>query len=315
MIRPLGTAFAAFLGLIFGSFLNVCISRWPVGESISEDGSHCRHCDHAIPWYENIPLLSFLTLGGRCRKCNHAIGLRYPIVEAGIALLWGYSAWQFPLGLIDPALPKVLIENTLITFAGKLFFYWLVVALAFLDWENLWLPDWLTFPGAAIGFAITVFSVLLLGNWGAFLPPPYYDLTGFVIDTLLGIAGAALLVLLIRWIYFLIRRREGIGLGDAKLMALLAAWMGLPLALLSFGIGVILAAIAGIFVLARPRRAPEESARPTDETPGSVSAPASPAGARQFSRLPLGTFLCIGGIVAHLWGQRILAIYLQMFNF
>ena len=74
---------------------------------------------------------------------------------------------------------------------------------------------------------------------------------------LLGIGGAALLILLIRWIYFLIRRREGIGLGDAKLMALLAAWMGLPLALLSFAIGVILAAIAGIFVLARPHRVPE----------------------------------------------------------
>jgi leader peptidase (prepilin peptidase)/N-methyltransferase len=315
MIRPLGTAFAALLGLIFGSFLNVCISRWPVGESISEDGSHCRHCDHAIPWYENIPLLSFLTLGGRCRKCNHPIGLRYPIVEAGMALLWGYSAWQIPLGLFDPALPKVLVDNTLMTFAGKLLFYGLVVALAFLDWENLWMPDWLTLPGVAIGFALTVLSALLLGNWGAFLPPPYYDLTGFVVDTLLGIGGAALLILLIRWIYFLIRRREGIGLGDAKLMALLAAWMGLPLALLSFAIGVILAAIAGIFVLARPHRVPEESASPAGATPDSVSASDSPAGARQFSKLPLGTFLCIGGIVAHLWGQRILASYLQMFNF
>jgi leader peptidase (prepilin peptidase)/N-methyltransferase len=300
MIRPLGTAFAAFLGLIFGSFLNVCISRWPTGESISEGGSHCRHCDHAIPWYENIPLLSFLTLGGRCRKCNHPIGLRYPIVEASIALLWGYSAWQIPLGLFDPALPKVILDNTLIIFVGKLFFYWLVVALAFLDWENFWLPDWLTLPGAAVGFAFTVLSALLLGNWGEFLPLPYNDLTGFIVDTLLGIGGAALLILLIRWIYFVVRRREGIGLGDAKLMALLAAWMGLPLALLSFAIGVILAAVAGILVLARPRPASQETAIPGNE--------------RKFAKLPLGTFLCIGGIVAHLWGQRILAIYLQMFS-
>jgi leader peptidase (prepilin peptidase)/N-methyltransferase len=301
MIRPLGTAFAAFLGLIFGSFLNVCISRWPVGESISEGGSHCRHCDHAIPWYENIPLLSFLTLGGRCRKCSHAIGLRYPIVEATIALLWGYSAWQIPLGLFDPALPKVILDNTLMVFIGKLLFYWLVVALAFLDWENLWLPDWLTLPGAAIGFAFTLLSALLLGNWGESVPLPYNDLTGFIIDTLLGIGGAALLVLLIRWIYFLVRRREGIGLGDAKLMALLAAWMSLPLALLSFGIGVVLAAIAGIVVLARPRSDKQEAG--------------GPVGGRKFAQLPLGTFLCIGGIVAHLWGQRIVAAYLQMFSF
>ena len=213
-----------------------------------------------------------------------------------IALLWGYSAWQIPLGLFDPSLPRELLDNTLIVFAGKLLFYWLVVALAFLDWENLWLPDWLTLPGAAIGFALTVFSALLLGNWGAFLPLPYYDLTGFIADTLLGIGGAALLILLIRWIYFLVRRREGIGLGDAKLMALLAAWMGLPLALLSFAIGVLLAAIAGIAVLARPRSRLE-------------------APARKFAQLPLGTFLCIGGIAAHLWGQRILSMYIQLFSF
>jgi len=339
MIRPLGTAFAAFLGLIFGSFLNVCLSRWPVGESISEGGSHCRHCDHEIPWYENIPLLSFLSLGGRCRKCNHSIGLRYPLVEASVALLWGYSAWQIPLGLFDPQLPKIILDNTMMVFAGKLLFYWLMVALAFLDWENLWLPDWLTLPGAAIGFALTLLSTLLLGNWGAFVPPPYYDLTGLIADTLLGIGGAALLILLIRWIYFLIRRREGVGLGDAKLMALLAAWMGLPLALLSFGIGVILAAIAGIVMLARPRKrrqdatipasaSPPETARadalpstpadapiPANALPDPSAVAPSPDGARKFARLPLGTFLCIGGIVAHLWGQRILAAYLQMFNY
>ena len=200
-------------------------------------------------------------------------------------------------------------------FAGKLLFNWLVVALAFLDWENLWLPDWLTLPGAAIGFALTVLSALLLGNWGAFVPPPYYDLAGFIIDTLLGIGGAALLILLIRWIYFLVRRREGVGLGDAKLMALLAAWMGLPLALLSFAIGVILAAIAGIAVLIRPRRVPQESTNSATAATGSKNDASSPASARQFEKLPLGTFLCIGGIVAHLWGQRILAAYLQMLSF
>jgi leader peptidase (prepilin peptidase)/N-methyltransferase len=315
MIRPLGTAFAAFLGLIFGSFLNVCISRWPVGESISEGGSHCRHCDHAIPWYENIPLLSFLTLGGRCRKCNHWIGLRYPVVELALALLWGYSAWQIPLGLFDPALPKIIVDNTLMIFAGKLLFYWLVVALAFLDWESLWMPDWLTLPGVAIGFALTVLSTLLLGNWGAMMPPPYYDLTGFIADTLLGIGGAALLILLIRWIYFVIRRREGMGLGDAKLMALLAAWMGLPLALLSFAIGVILAAIAGIVFLVRPRRAPQDTAAPAPASADSATGAATPAVPRHLAKLPLGTFLCIGGVIAHLWGQRILDMYLQMFNF
>jgi leader peptidase (prepilin peptidase)/N-methyltransferase len=300
MIRLIGTAFAALFGLIFGSFLNVCISRWPVGESIAKGRSHCCHCDHSIPWFENIPLLSFLFLAGRCRKCKHQIGLRYPLVELLLGLLWGYSAWQIHLGAFDTDLTKIVFYNAIMVFVGKLLFYWLVLALACLDWENLWLPDWLTLPGIAIGFGVTVLSVFMLGDWGAFVAPPYGNMTGFIADTLLGIGGAALLVLLIRWIYFLIRRREGIGLGDAKLMALLAAWMGLPMALLSFAIGVILAAFAGIFILASSRRSPQDSS--------------NPANASHLAKLPLGTFLCIGGIFAHLWGIRILAMYLQLFS-
>jgi leader peptidase (prepilin peptidase)/N-methyltransferase len=314
LIRLLGTAFAALLGLIFGSFMNVCITRWPVGKSVSKGRSHCRNCDHSIPWFENIPLLSFLILAGRCRKCKHSIGLRYPLVELSIALLWGYSAWQIPPGLLDPELLRSVLYNALIVFAGKLLFYWLVVALACLDWENLWLPDWLTLPGTAIGFALTVLSPFLLGNRGAYVPPPYADMIGFIADTLLGIGGAALLVLLIRWIYFLFRRREGIGLGDAKLMALFAAWMGLPIALLSFAIGVILAAIAGIIILASPRRGPQATSSPAHASSDSPSAANIPADASHLAELPLGSFLCIGGIVAHLCGQRILAIYLQLFG-
>jgi leader peptidase (prepilin peptidase)/N-methyltransferase len=109
---------------------------------------------------------------------------------------------------------------------------------------------------------------------------------------LLDIFIAASLILLIRWLYWLIRRREGIGLGDAKLMALLAAWLGLPGALLAFGIGVVLGALAAVVVLVVP------SARRESET-------------WAMSKLPLGTFLCIGGIVSSLWGQPILAVYLR----
>jgi leader peptidase (prepilin peptidase)/N-methyltransferase len=112
----------------------------------------------------------------------------------------------------------------------------------------------------------------------------------------LEVLAAAGLILLIRWLYWLVRRREGIGLGDAKLMALLAAWLGLPGALLAFGLGIVLGALAAVVLLAVP------SARRDSET-------------WAFSKLPLGTFLCIGGIVSSLWGQPIIATYLRWAGF
>lgn len=111
-------------------------------------------------------------------------------------------------------------------------------------------------------------------------------------EHLLGILAAAALILLIRWLYWLVRRREGIGLGDAKLMALLAAWLGLPGALLSFVLGVVLGFLVAIVLLLIP------SAHRGSES-------------WALSKLPLGTFLCIGGIISALWGQHIIAAYLR----
>ena len=94
MIRILGTVFAALLGLAFGSFLNVCLSRWPEGESIVTPRSHCRNCGRVLAWWENVPLLSWLALRGRCRGCGAWIGWRYVIVEAAVGGLWAMVAWQ-----------------------------------------------------------------------------------------------------------------------------------------------------------------------------------------------------------------------------
>ena len=117
-----------------------------------------------------------------------------------------------------------------------------------------------------------------------------------LLDPILDAILAAALILLIRWIYWLIRRREGIGLGDAKLMALLAAWLGFPQALLAFGLGVVLGALVAVVLLIVP------SARRGSES-------------WALSKLPLGTFLCIGGIISSLWGQPILAEYLRWAGF
>jgi leader peptidase (prepilin peptidase)/N-methyltransferase len=168
--------------------------------------------------------------------------------------------------------------------------YWLLIALALLDVENLWLPDWITLPGIASGFAFVVLHTSLLG-----LTPRSFHLTTIGLDAIFDIFGilvAAGLILLIRWSYWLIRRREGVGLGDAKLMALLAAWLGLPNALLAFGIGISLAALAAIVLIVLPA---------TRKEPASWST----------IKLPLGTFLCIGGIISSLCGGPIWAAYLR----
>jgi leader peptidase (prepilin peptidase)/N-methyltransferase len=164
---------------------------------------------------------------------------------------------------------------------------WLLVALAVLDAENLWLPNFLTLPGTMLGIIVTALHA-------AYDTLPDGDEAGLraTLSALIAIAACAGLILLIRWLYQLIRHREGIGLGDAKLMALLAAWLGLPGALLAFALGAVLGSVAALALLAVPgaRRGSESWAA---------------------SKLPLGTFLCIGGIISALWGQPMIAAYLR----
>jgi len=299
MIRIFVTAFAALAGLAFGSFLNVCLSRWPEGESVVQPRSHCRNCGRTLTWWENIPLLSWLALRGHCRTCKSPISWRYPAVEFAVAALWSGAAYTTMPTAFNGDIPSALLLYLLGTGVLKMAFAWILVALAMLDAENLWLPNFLTIPGIVIGFLRAVlwpFALLKLDSaTGAPLTEGMssssFSLPSVALTQCAGILAAALLILAIRWLYWLLRRREGIGLGDAKLMALLAAWLGLPGALLSFAIGVILGSVVGIVVLMRGPRAGAEN----------------PA----LARLPLGTFLCIGGIVASLWGQPILAAYMH----
>ena len=302
MIRTLVTIFAGLLGLAFGSFLNVCLSRWPESESIVHPRSHCRDCDHTLAWWENVPLVSWLALRGRCRGCKSGIGWRYPLVELAIGVLWADSAWRAFSLLLDLGLDFGSSDayKTLIFALGSMILYWLLVALAVLDMENLRLPDWLTLPGTLTGFLLTLLqfgltSSSVFNKYGAFGVQPRL-LSWFALQWILGMLAAAGLILLIRWTYWLVRRREGLGLGDAKLMALLAAWLGLPGALLAFALGIVLGAVVAIGLLAAPRTYAD-------------------AAAWALTKLPLGTFLCIGGIACGLWGQQIMAMYLRLAGF
>jgi leader peptidase (prepilin peptidase) / N-methyltransferase len=297
MIRVLGTVFAALMGLAFGSFLNVCLTRWPAGESIVKPRSHCRNCGRTLAWWENVPLVSWLAFRGRCRTCGTWIGWRYPVVELTVGAFWAINTWHNFVIVQDRDLLLAYLLCLIVGFLGPFTFSLLLVALGALDAENLWLPDRLTLPGILGGvFVAAIHRYFFEGSIIFPVIPNFFlsaHMESFWLDRFLSILFAAGLILLIRWIYKLIRHREGLGLGDAKLMAMLAAWLGLSGALLSFAIGVVLGSLTAIVLLAR-----NKASEPWATT-----------------KLPLGTFLCIGGIVASLWGQPIIAAYLHWAGF
>jgi leader peptidase (prepilin peptidase)/N-methyltransferase len=300
MIRILGTIFAGLLGLAFGSFLNVCLTRWPQGESVIHPRSHCRRCGRTLAWWENLPLLSWIALRGRCRTCRGWIGWRYPLVELVVGALWACAAWNSLPAALGVRITAILFAFVLIRAIAQMIFFWLLVALAVLDAENLWLPNKLTLPGIALGLLIAVTQPFVHFRLDTSTGLPItegcegarFGLWTPALYSLIAAIASAALILLIRWSYRLIRRREGIGLGDAKLMALLGAWLGLPGALLAFCLGVVMGAVVALVLLAIP------------------SARAS-ANAWALTKLPLGSFLCIGGIISALWGERIILAYLR----
>jgi leader peptidase (prepilin peptidase) / N-methyltransferase len=221
-------------------------------------------------------------------------------VELSIGVLWAIYASR-SLILIQNLLilgtfPIRWIEIEALHLIGNLVFTWLLVALMLLDAEHLWLPNKLTLPGILLGFIYRFVDFLFDHSFSLQQPDTIRSISATLLIQVFAILVAAGIILLIRWIYKLIRHREGIGLGDAKLMALLAAWLGLPLTLLTFVISTFLGAVASLILLAVP------SALADDESWAT-------------SKLPFGTFLCIGGIISSLWGQPIVDAYLRSFGF
>jgi leader peptidase (prepilin peptidase)/N-methyltransferase len=275
-IQFIGTLVAALAGLAFGSFLNVVLIRFPKDESIVSPRSHCRNCDHSLSWWENLPVFSWVLLRGRCRACRAGIPLRYPTTEVLIGLLWAGCWLRFspPLYAANPvdAGTHVLLHG-LATIAGNCILCWLLIALAALDAEYFWLPNLLTYPGIALGFVFTIEQAW--SSHPAFLPE---NLLHAAWHGLLAILAACGLILFIRLAYWIVRREEGMGLGDAKLMAMLGAWLGIRGSMESFIVAMLVAAAAAfvwLLVLAIRRKTSQWARMP----------------------LPFGTFLAIAALI------------------
>jgi leader peptidase (prepilin peptidase)/N-methyltransferase len=297
---------AAFvIGLLFGSFLNVCISRLPKHESIVAPRSRCPECGKSVRWFDNIPLLSWILLGGRCRDCKHRISIRYPIVElvTGIWFLVA-GAHLIQLQLSDTlGLGRLSTSIDILTFAILGF---LLIGLMVMDWQTMVLPNAFTLSGIAIALFLICTQAIFLGpkedqvlltkhslhltSPGGVSDNGNVFLTGaesLIFGRIVAICGAALLLLLVRWVYRAVRHREGMGLGDVKLIAMIAAFLGFWPAVLALFVGTFAAGIYGALLLVLGK-----------------------AGAT--SKLAFGSFLCAGGLVAAMYGNRLIDSYIAL---
>jgi leader peptidase (prepilin peptidase)/N-methyltransferase len=227
-------------GLVIGSFLNVCIYRIPRSESIVSPGSHCPHCGNAVRAYDNIPVFSYLFLRGRCRHCGKRISLQYPVVEffTGIAFFACASAW----GYGPPTFVNSLFLST-------------VLVLIFTDYHHRILPNVLTIPGMFAGILLSPLQFqdyyadslsyglaarISPGNADAWLP-----WTGSITGAVLG--GGILLLVAVA--YQALRKRQGLGMGDIKMMAMVGAFAGWRIALLTIFVGSFVGSLVGLFLV------------------------------------------------------------------
>lgn len=258
------------LGACIGSFLNVCISRWPAELSVVKPRSRCPRCERAIAWHENIPVLSWMLLRGKCRGCSLPISLQYPAVELAVAL-----GWVAALAVFGPTL-----EAFRLAVFGTLLF-----GIAMTDAQAYLIPDGFTVFGLLFVLAMSIAGAFqgdtshFASPWGAFL----------------GACAGAGAITIIGWLGEVALKKEAMGFGDTTLMAVVGAALGPERALLTILAGAFLGATFFLVFVApivwiRSRRAGTEF---------------------QFPDVPFGVFLAPAALQTLLWGDPLIAWYIQ----
>ncbi|BDV43693.1 type IV prepilin-like proteins leader peptide pilD [Geotalea uraniireducens] len=249
------TVFAFLLGAVIGSFLNVCIHRLPLGESIVFPASRCPACGTKIRPWDNIPLLSFLLLRGKCRACKAAISFRYPLVELLNGLL---------------ALALFLKFGPTATFFVLLVFCSALVAITFIDLDHQLIPDVISLPGIVVGFAASFFL-------------PWLGWLNSLIGILLG--GGSLLA--VAYLYQLLTKKEGMGGGDIKLLAMMGAFLGWRAVPFIIFAGSLVGSIIGVTLMLAQKK------------DGKLA-------------IPFGPFLAFGAILYIFYGRQLIHWYLNI---
>lgn len=262
--------FAFLLGAVVGSFLNVCICRMPHGESVVSPPSHCPKCDYQIRWYDNIPILSYLLLKGRCRSCGAPISIQYPMVELlngllSLALFFRF----FPPRIFEVGSAQALSRG-LFYFAVLFVFCSAMVVVTFIDLEHQIIPDVITLPGIVVGFVVSFFIPQL--GW---------------LNSLIGIVGGGGSLLLIAWLYQVVAKKDGMGGGDVKLLAMMGAFFGWKAIIFIIFVSSLLGSVIGVTLMV---------IRKKDST----------------LAIPFGPFLAGAAVLYIFYGPRIIHWYLAM---
>jgi leader peptidase (prepilin peptidase)/N-methyltransferase len=262
------------MGLVIGSFLNVCISRIPHNESIVHPRSRCPQCRKFIASYDNIPVLSYVLLGGRCRNCGKRISVRYPLTELLTGVVSALLYLKYGLG---------------VEWAVYFAFSSALIVLAFIDADHRILPDPITKGGIAAGLIVSLFLFIdssivarMISGAGAV---PTARLVSFVSSLIGALIGGGIL-----WgvgeAYFRVRGVEGMGFGDVKMMAMVGAFLGTPLAVMTIMLGSLVGSVVGLSLMRF-------------------------GGTDRNYELPFGTFLSFGAIASLLVGNELLRWYLN----
>lgn len=249
------SAFLFVFGAVWGSFLNVCIYRIPEGLSIVNPPSHCFNCDEKIKPYDNIPILSYLILGGKCRNCKVSYSPRYALVELFTALITVALFYRFGL-TIDLAM--------------LIIFVYALIVITFIDIDHKIIPNAISLPGIPLGLAAAYFA-------------------GYVTfkNALLGMTVGLVFLLFIALFYFVVYKREGMGGGDIKLIAMIGAWLGVEAVGLTIFSASVVGSVVGLFIMIRFGKDPKYA-------------------------IPFGPFLALGAVTHIFFGKEILEWYFDL---
>jgi len=276
----LGT-YAFIIGACFGSFLNVCIGRWPEGLSVVKPRSRCPKCGHQISAVENIPIVSWIMLRGKCRGCGDRISVQYPVVELLVGLMWLAAYLAF-----GPSLTALRLAVFATIMAG----------IAITDAKHFLIPDGFTVFGLLWQLA-TALLALYVGDSGPFARPW---------DAVIGLCVGAGAISVVGWLGEVWLKRPAMGFGDVTLMAVVGAAVGPEKAFLTIFLAAVIAPIV-LLAVVYPL-----SARGMTSDRGQTELPLDAAPSWRRRELPFGVFLAPAAVFALLWGDAIIGWYLSV---
>ncbi|HEX6313372.1 MAG TPA: prepilin peptidase [Gemmatimonadaceae bacterium] len=264
-------------GAAIGSFLNVCIARWPLEQSVIHPPSRCPHCETPIRWYDNVPIVGWIQLAGKCRNCRAPISVVYPVVELAVALGWLLTALEF-----GPSFTAVRVAV----------FGTVMLGIAITDLKHYVIPDGFTVFGLVFVLTTSVVSSVL-GEITPFAAPW---------DALVGACAGAGAIAIVGWLGEVVLKREAMGFGDVTLMAVVGAALGPGRALLVIFIGAAVGAITFLLVVYPIMRVRGPTRDAQMELALEVRKPLLP-------QVPFGVFLAPAAVLALVFGQQLLDWY------